>query len=102
MDVKGWATDNVFTERFFRSIKYDYIYLSPASSGIELYQGIREYVKKYNNRKHQGIKGQKPINLYTFEKQFNLNQLDSGLKNRWYYINDHLLFAVVPVIFISL
>jgi|26BtaG_2_1085354.scaffolds.fasta_scaffold26117_2 putative transposase len=72
MDGKGRATDNAFIERFFRSIKYDYIYLSPAGSGIELYQGIKKYVKKYNNRKHQGIKRQKPINLYTFEKQVQL------------------------------
>lgn len=72
MDGKGRATDNAFIERFFRSIKYDYIYLSPASSGIELYQGIRKYVKKYNNRKHQGIKRQKPINLYNFENPVQL------------------------------
>jgi len=57
---------------FFRSIKYDYIYLSPAKSGIELYQGIKKYIMKYNNRKHQGINRQKPINLYTFENQVQL------------------------------
>lgn len=72
MDGKGRATDNAFIERFFRSIKYDYIYLNPAGSGIELYQGIKNYVNKYNNRKHQGIKRQKPINLYTFENQLQL------------------------------
>lgn len=72
MDGKGRATDNAFIERFFRSIKYDYIYLSPAKSGIELYQGIKKYIMKYNNRKHQGINRQKPINLYTFENQVQL------------------------------
>lgn len=72
MDGKGRATDNAFIERFFRSIKYDYIYLSPARTGLELYQGLKNYVKKYNNRKHQGIKRKKPIHLYTFDKQIHL------------------------------
>lgn len=31
MDGKGRATDNIFVERFFRTIKYDYIYLNPAN-----------------------------------------------------------------------
>ena len=72
MDGKGRATDNAFIERFFRTIKYDHIYLNPAESGIELYQGIKEFIKGYNQRKHQGIDRQKPIDLYKFEKE---NQL---------------------------
>lgn len=64
MDGKGRATDNSFIERFFRSIKYDYIYLNPAKTGVELYQGIKKYIEKYNNRKHQGVKRIKPICLY--------------------------------------
>ncbi len=72
MDGKGRATDNAFIERFFRSIKYDYIYLNPEKSGIHLYQGIKKYVNKYNNRKHQGIKRNKPINLFTFDKHAQL------------------------------
>lgn len=74
MDGKGRATDNAFIERFFRSIKYDYIYLNPAESGIELYKGIDQFIEGYNRRKHQGINRKKPINLYKFEKQ---NQLRS-------------------------
>jgi len=64
MDGKGRATDNSFIERFFRSIKYDYIYLNPAESGVELYQGIKKYIESYNNRKHQGVNRLKPICLY--------------------------------------
>lgn len=63
-DTNGRATDNSFIERFFRSIKYDYIYLNPAKTGVELYQGIKKYIEKYNNRKHQGVKRIKPICLY--------------------------------------
>jgi putative transposase len=64
MDGKGRATDNAFIERFFRTIKWKHIYLHPASSGLELYQGINNFINKYNNRRHQGINRQKPSALY--------------------------------------
>lgn len=64
MDGKGRAIDNIFIERFFRTIKQDYIYLHPAEDGLELYHGIQNYIHKYNNRRHQGIERQKPIKRY--------------------------------------
>ena len=64
MDGKGRALDNIYIERFWRTIKYDHIYLNPAKSGLELYQGIDEFIKGYNQRKHQGIDRQKPNDLY--------------------------------------
>lgn len=44
-----------------------YIYLNPAKTGLELYQGIKEFITRYNKRKHQGIKNQKPKDLFKFE-----------------------------------
>jgi len=41
MDGKGRAIDNIFIERFRRSVKYDYVYLHPAGDGLELYQGLK-------------------------------------------------------------
>lgn len=67
MDGKGRATDNIYVERFFRTIKYDYIYLNPAKNGLELYEGIEEFIIGYNRRKHQGIKNRKPIDLFEFK-----------------------------------
>jgi len=64
MDGKGRATDNAFIERWFRTIKQKHIYLNPASNGLELYQGIDTFVKKYNQRRHQGIERRKPVDLY--------------------------------------
>ena len=64
MDGKGRATDNAFIERFFRSLKWDHVYLNPAKDGLELYAGIESYICEYNRRKHQGIGRQKPIELY--------------------------------------
>lgn len=64
MDGKGRAIDNIYIERFFRTIKQDYIYLNPPENGLELRQGIKSYMKKYNHRKHQGIDREKPIIKY--------------------------------------
>jgi putative transposase len=59
MDGKGRAIDNIYIERFWRSIKYRHIYLNPANDGIALYKGIHKWIEKYNMRKHQGT-GEKP------------------------------------------
>jgi len=64
MDGRGRATDNAFIERWFRTIKQKHIYLHPAGNGLELYEGIDTFVRKYNRRKHQGINRRKPIDLY--------------------------------------
>ncbi|MCB0541287.1 MAG: IS3 family transposase [Bacteroidetes bacterium] len=64
MDGKGRAIDNVYVERFFRTIKQDYVYLNPAKDGLELYEGIKNYIHRYNHRRHQGIGRIKPINKY--------------------------------------
>lgn len=64
MDGKGRALDNIFIERFWRTIKYQHIYLNPASDGITLYQGISRWIDKYNQKPHQGINRNKPANLY--------------------------------------
>jgi putative transposase len=55
MDGKGRAIDNIFIERFWRTLKQRYVYLNPANDGLELYQGIDTFMNKYNNRRHQGI-----------------------------------------------
>ena len=75
MDGKGRALDNIYIERFWRTIKYDYIYLNPPESGLELYQGIDEFIRGYNQRKHQGIEDHKPLNLYYCQTQ---NKLKSA------------------------
>ena len=65
MDGRGRATDNIFIERFWRTLKQDYVYLHPAESGTELYKGLRGYIIYYNNQKsHQGIGRITPAKLY--------------------------------------
>ena len=63
MDGKGRATDNIWIERFWKSIKYNYIYLNPSDNGLELFEGVRSYIEYYNQKKHQTIK-KKPNDAY--------------------------------------
>jgi putative transposase len=65
MDSKGRAIDNIFIERFWRTIKQDCIYLRPAENGTVLYIGIKGFIGYYNNKKsHQGIGRISPVKLY--------------------------------------
>jgi len=60
MDGKGRAIDNVFIERFWRTLKYEHIYLNPGSDGIETYQGIKNYINYYNNQRRHSTIGKVP------------------------------------------
>jgi putative transposase len=64
MDGKGRALDNIYIERFWRTIKYQHIYLNPATDGMRLYIGIKKWIEKYHFKAHQGINRLKPQNLY--------------------------------------
>jgi len=65
MDGKGRATDNIFIERFWRTVKQDYVYLHPAENGTEFFKGLKRFIDYYNNRKpHQGIGRSIPVWLY--------------------------------------
>ena len=65
MDGKGRALDNIFIERLWRSVKYDWVYLNPASDGTELYQGLRYFFDYYNHlQAHQGIDRRIPADLF--------------------------------------
>ena len=64
MDGKGRALDNVFIERLWRSVKYDYVYLNPAQDGNELLIGLKNYFDEYNLSSHQGINRKTPNSLF--------------------------------------
>jgi putative transposase len=64
MDGKGRALDNIYIERFWRTIKYQHIYLNPAGNGLSLYLGIKNWLERYHNRDHQGIGRKKPKMLF--------------------------------------
>jgi putative transposase len=65
MDGKGRATDNAFIERFFRTIKYDKIYLEHPETGKDLHQACSQFIDYYNERRdHSSIGDVPPINAY--------------------------------------
>ena len=48
MDGKGRCKDNIWIERFWRTIKQEYIYINPYDIVDELREGIDKYIKYYN------------------------------------------------------
>lgn len=69
MDGKGRALDNIYIERFWKSIKYEKIYLNPPNGGLDLYQMVREYIEFYNTgRRHTEIGKVPPDQIYNAKK----------------------------------
>lgn len=65
MDGKGRATDNIAIERFWRSAKYENVYLNEYSTIAELKAGIFKYIEFYNYKRfHQTLNYQKPMEVY--------------------------------------
>lgn len=65
MDGKGRCKDNIWIERFWRTIKNEYVYFHPYDDGVKMREGIRWYIDYYNNRRlHQGIGHKTPKSLY--------------------------------------
>jgi len=65
MDSKGRALNNIYIERFWRSVKYENIYLHSYRNGIELYKGFKKYFDYYNSeRRHQGLAYSTPAEVF--------------------------------------
>ena len=65
MDGKGQALDNVRTERFFRTLKYDLIYTNEFETPRGLRAALRLYIKEYNTyRPHSAIGMNCPVQVY--------------------------------------
>lgn len=65
MDSKGRALDNVFTERLWRSIKYEEVYIKDYASPREARSELTEYLRFYNEeRLHQALDYRTPAEIY--------------------------------------
>ena len=65
MDGRGRATDDIYIERFWRSIKYENIYLNAYEDGLELWRGIDSYIRFYNTKRpHQSLDYETPEKVY--------------------------------------
>lgn len=65
MDGKGRAIDNIYIERFWKTIKYEDIYLKVYENGIDLYNGVKAFMEFYNQaRLHQSLHYKTPESIY--------------------------------------
>ncbi len=64
-DGKGRALDNIFVERFWRSLKYEEVYLKEYRNVKEARSGINSYMNFYNDeRPHQSLDGKRPREVF--------------------------------------
>jgi putative transposase len=69
MDGKGRALDNVYIERLWRTVKYEYIFLHCFETIGDLHNGLTEYFNFYNDfRVHQSLEYLTPTEVYGANK----------------------------------
>ena len=65
MDGRGSWRDNVFLERFWRSVKYEEVYLRAYDSVDEARASLSRYIHFYNShRPHPCLDGRTPDQAY--------------------------------------
>ena len=65
MDHKGRCFDNIFIERFWRSLKYEEVYVKDYASPREARESIDLYMEFYNNKRfHQSLDYKTPAVIY--------------------------------------
>lgn len=72
MDGRGRAMDNIFTERLWRNVKYEEVYLKDYATVLEAKENIGKYFDFYNyERSHQSLGYKTPAEIY-FGKEENI------------------------------
>lgn len=70
MDGRGRCMDNIFTERLWRSVKYEEVYLKSYADIEEARTNLAEYFRLYNHeRPHQSLNYQTPAEVYNQNKK---------------------------------
>lgn len=65
MDGRGRALDNIFIERFWRSVKYEDIYINEYRTVSSLSDGLGKYFPFYNDKRpHQSLGYRTPTEVY--------------------------------------
>ena len=65
MDGKGRALDNIFTERLWRTVKYEEVFLNDYADGTHGRQRLDNYFEFYNHRRHhQALDYRTPAAVY--------------------------------------
>jgi len=78
MTGKGRCLDNIYIERFWRSLKYEEIYLNDYDTVAELENAINQYIGFYNNeRPHQSLDYKTPAEIYFNEEDKSDNNFEN-------------------------
>lgn len=64
MDGRGRCRDNAWIERFWRTLKEEFVYLNPDLAGSEMKAGIESYIRYYNDERCHSSIGMTPKNAY--------------------------------------
>lgn len=65
MDGRGRCMDNIFTERLWRTVKYEEVYLNEYDSFIAAETSLGDYFHQYNYRRlHQSLDYKTPAEIY--------------------------------------
>lgn len=65
MDGRGRCMDNIFTERLWRTVKYENVFLKSYEDINDARPGLAEYFDFYNNRRrHQSLGYETPADVY--------------------------------------
>ena len=65
MDGRGRCMDNIFTERLWRSVKYEEVYINDYSNIKEAKLKLEDYFCKYNHqRPHQSLNYKMPVEVH--------------------------------------
>jgi len=69
MDHRGRCFDNIFIERFWRSLKYEEVYIKDYQNGIDARESIKKYINRYNTKRiHQALGYKTPESVYLGKK----------------------------------
>lgn len=70
MDGKGRCLDNIPIERFWRTVKYEEVYLRTYETILEARQSLGKYIEWYNReRRHSGLGYQRPYDVMVGKAQ---------------------------------
>lgn len=70
MDGRGRALDNIFSERLWRTVKYEEVYLKDYATGSEAFAGLKAYFQFYNCvRLHQSLDYRTPESIYSLGRK---------------------------------
>lgn len=70
MDGKGRAFDNIFTERLWRTVKYEEVYCKAYENKQEAETNLSDYFKYYNTKRlHQSLGYKTPEEIF-YKQQF--------------------------------